>query len=423
MTDLKTFCYQSSYRVLAGLAQELQIKPKVHYQPTGFNASRVLSLRLVGINPAYLPRIKGMQSQLTFWAGLSDEYQVRVGHDGHAVIVEIPKPKQFWKQVTIDDLESRRFIKRGPVATIGLGLQDNPKRIDFKESGMAHVLISGQTRSGKTTSQRLIGWNIAHNTTPEDSRLLIFDVAKRGFKWLDFANVTHLAHPIVTEVNEADKVLAWLNLEIERRATGHYTTPKIFTLIDELKALLDDSKVAEGYLSRIASVGGEFGLHLVLATQYPQIKMLGSAELKRNVTTRLCGKVDDSQAAVNALGIADSGAESLQGYGDFLLKDFSGLSRLTVANLQPKHVETLPHAEIQPLELPDDDMVYSGPKSVIEPDPLEPEHVALALFQPMGINKLSKELSIGNTKATRIKQFADRIRAWAITNGYRCLPE
>lgn len=423
MSDLKTFCYQSSNRVLAGLAQELRIMPKVHYQPTGFNASRVLSLRLVGINPAYLPKIKGMQSQLTFWAGLRDEYQVRVGHDGHAVIVEIPKPKTFWKQVTIDDLESRRFIKRGPVATIGLGLQDNPKRINFQEASMAHVLISGQTRSGKTNSQRLIAWNIAHNTAPNDSRLIIFDVVKKGYKWADFGSVAHLAHPIVTEVNEANRVLCWFTQEIERRATGHYTTPKIFALIDELKALTDDSNVAANYLSRIASVGGEFGLHLILATQYPQIKMLaGSAELKRNVTTRLCGKVDDSQAAVNALGIADSGAESLQGYGDFLLKDFSGLSRLTVAHLQPKHVESLPHAEIQPLELPDDDMVNDGPKSSREPDDLEPEQIALALFQPMGINKLQKELGVGGNKATRIKNFADKIRQWAINNGYNAIP-
>ncbi len=353
MSDLKTFCDQASNRVMAGLAQELSIFPNQHYRPAGYNASRVLSLRLIGCNPAYLPKIKAMQNRLSFWAGLTDDYRVRVGHDAHSVIIEIPKPKRFWKRITLEDLEQRRYIHRGAIATLGLGLQDDPKRINFSDEAMAHVLISGQTRSGKTNSQKLIAWNLAHNTAPQDSKLLIFDVAKRGYKWSDFDNVAHLAHPVVTQINEADRVLAWLSVEIERRADQRRIEPDLFVLIDELKALTDDSNVATGYLSRVASVGGEFGLHLILATQYPQIQMLGSAELKRNVTTRLCGTVDDAQAAQNALGIADSGAEILGGYGDFLLKDFEGLSRLTVAHLQPKHIAALPRADIVPLELPD----------------------------------------------------------------------
>lgn len=421
MSELKTFCYQSSQRVMVGLAQELKIQPGQHYRPAGYNSARVMSLRLVGLNPHYLKQVRAMQSQLTMWAGLSDKHPVRIGQDGQAVIVEIPKPGPLWAQVTIEQLEQRHFIHRGPVATIGLGLQDEPKRVNFSEPAMAHVFITGQTRSGKTNTERLIAWNLAHNTTPEDARLLVFDVVKRGYKWADFSNVAHLAHPVITDVNEADRVLCWLTQEIERRATERRIKPRFFILVDELKALIDDSKVAEGYLSRIASVGGEFGLHLILSTQYPQIQMLGSAELKRNVTTRLCGKVDDAGAAANALGIADSGAETLQGYGDFLLKDFTGLSRLTVAHLLEKQVSELPRADVGRLELPDLDDVNNGPRN--QPIPPEPEEIALALFSPMGINKLARELKTGNNRATRIKEYADRIKVWAIANGYRCLPE
>lgn len=418
MSELKQWSYTASHRVMVGLAQELKVQPGAHYRPTGYNSARVLSLRLVGVNPHYLPKIRTMQAELTMWAGLSDRTPVRIGQDGQAVIVEIPKPKPYWKQVTIEQLESCHYIRRGPVATIGLGLQDEPRRVNFSDPAMAHVFITGQTRSGKTNTQKLIGWNLAHNTTPIDSKLIIFDVAKKGYKWADFSNVAHLAHPVITDVAEADRVLCWLTQEIERRAMEHRIAPRFYILIDELKALADDSKVASDYLSRIASVGGEFGLHLVLSTQYPQIQMLGSAELKRNVTTRLCGRVDDASAAANALGMADSGAETLQGYGDFLLKDFHGLSRLTVAHLQEKHVSELPRAEITPLDLPDLDAVNNGPRLAKEPDPLTPEQVALALFNPMGINRLAGELSIGSTKARRVKEFADGIRAWAISNGY-----
>jgi DNA segregation ATPase FtsK/SpoIIIE-like protein len=416
--NLKQFCYQSSYGVMRGLAQELSILPNQHYRPSGNNSARVNTLKLSGINPHYLSKISSMTNELTMFAGLDDKHKVRIGWQGPNILIEIPKPAPLWKQVTIERMEASHYIRKGPIATIGLGLQDEPKRIDFKEASMAHVFITGQTRSGKTNGQRLIAWNLARNTIPDETKLIIFDVAKKGFKWSDFGNVASLAHPIITELEEADKVLAWLNREIDKRGGARYTTPKIFILIDELKALTDDSKVASGYLSRLASIGGEFGLHLILSTQYPQIKMLGSAELKRNVTTRLCGKVDDSQSAANALGIAGSGAENLQGYGDFLLKDFNGLSRLAMAHIQPKHVEKLARVEtVSSLDLPNQDTVNNGSLPTKQPEPLKPEQVALSLFKPMGINKLAKELSIGSTKAKRVKKFADSIRQWARDNG------
>jgi len=404
---------------MRGLAQELNIFPNKHYRASGNNSARVNTLKLSGINPRYLSQITGMVDELTMFAGLDDKHKIRIGWQGPNILIEIPKPPPLWKQVTIERMEMGRMIRRGPIATIGLGLQDEPKRIDFKEASMAHVMISGQTRSGKTNGQRLIAWNLARNTTPDEAKLIIFDVAKKGFNWSDFGNVANIAHPIITEIDEADKVLAWLSQEIDRRGQERRVTPRLFILVDELKALADDSKVASDYLARIASVGGEFGLHLILSTQYPQIGMLGSAELKRNVTTRLCGKVDDSQSASNALGIAGTGAESLQGYGDFLLKDFDGLSRLTMAKIEESHVEKLEHVETVPtLDLPEDDMVNNGPLPAIkQADPLEPEQVAIALFKPMGITKLTKQLGIGSGKAKRVKLFADGIRNWAKHNG------
>jgi len=420
--SVKKFCYTASHRVMVGLQQELGLQPNINYRPFGYNSARVMSLRLGGINPHYLPTIIGLRDQLTMWAGLDDKSKIRVGWSGTNILLEIPKPPQYWKQVTIETLEARRMIRRGPIVTLGLGLQDDPKRISFKEAAIAHIFITGQTRSGKTNAQKLIGWNLSRNTTPDEVQLLVLDVAKRGYKWREFNNVAHLAHPIVTDIAEADQVLTWLSTEIDRRAENGYTNPKIFCLIDELKALTDDSRLASDYLARLASVGGEFGLHLILATQYPQVKMLGNAELKRNVTTRLCGKVDDGTAAANALGVTGSGAELLQGYGDFLLKDFDGLSRLTVAKIEPYHIARLPRTEPKQLDLPPLEIANNGPRPLVrQPDPLEPEQIAVALFEPMGNTRLGQHLGVGSGKAKRINQFARRIRNWAKTNGHNCL--
>lgn len=419
MSDLRTFCYQSSNGIMRGLAQELRILPGRHYRPTGNNSARVMSLRLAGVNPHYLAKIGGMTDQLTMFAGLDDKHKVRIGWQGPNILIEIPKPPQYWKQVTIDSLEQRHYIKRGPVATLGLGLQDEPKRLDFSEAVDPHVMISGQTGSGKTVTQKLIAWNLIKNMSPDEAKVIIFDVATSGYEWGDFNNVAHLAHPVITEIEEADKALVWATLEIGQRGVSKRTTPKIFFVVDELKSLIEESKVAGKCLDKIAAEGRKFGLHLVLATQYPQINLLnGLSALKRNTNTRLCGRVDNAAASVNALGIPKAGAECLQGHGDFLLKNMAGLSRLTVAHIQARHIEDLPRVEVvKQLELPFDDVVNNGPSNYRQPDELEPEQVAVALFNPMGINRLGKELGIGSTKATRVKVFADGIRQWAINSG------
>lgn len=424
--SVKEFCYTAGYRIMAGLRQELGLRPGVNYHPSGHNAARVMSLKLAGVNPHYLPAIVGMRDQLTMWAGLDDKAKIRIGWLGTNILVEIPKPPEFWRAVTIETLARRRMIRRGPVVTLGLGLQDDPKRINFKEAAIAHVLISGQTRSGKTNAQKLMAWNIVHNTDPTESQLLIFDAAKRGFKWRDFENVDHLGHPLITDVPDAERALAWLVTEIERRAEGGYTAPRLFCVIDELKALTDDSRQAGQYLARIASVGGEFGLHLILATQYPQVKLLGGrAELKRNVTTRLCGRVDDATAAVNALGVAGSGAETLQGYGDFLLKDFDGLSRLTVAKIESRHVDSLPRGHGHRLNIPaTDPLAGQLPQRARrqQPDCLTPAEIAPVLFQwggrPTGINKIQAQAGgVGSKKASRIQTFVKQLIALAHEQG------
>lgn len=419
-----------------GLHQEVGLIPGRHYRPQGNNSTRVLSLKLRGINPHYRKQIQAMIPELSMFAGMSDDQLVRVGWQGQNITVEIPKPEEFCKEVTIEDLDQRRMFRRGVIATLGLGLQDEPRRIDFSEEAVAHVLVSGQTRIGKTNTQKLIAWNLCQYASPDDTKLIIFDVEKRGYKWNQFGQVQHLVHPVITRIEEAERVLSYLSGEINSRADSGQTEPRIFVVIDELKALNDESELVGANLARIASLGGEFGLHLILATQYPQVQMLGESgsELKRNITTRLCGRVDDANAATNALGVKRSGAESLQGKGDFLLRDLDGLFRLTVAHLKPEHIERLPRSDtVQRLELPHNDTVQAGPGPMPGPGqliPVKPEEVALTLCQTeptVGISKLAQMIrsisgSCSKERAERIREFANQMRMWAAENGHDSLP-
>lgn len=204
----ETFAQNTALGIVKGLYQELQIIPRQHYVLKLDDASRVVVICLHRINPRYLSKISGMANELSMFAGLDEKRKIRIGWRGRNILLEVPKPPPLWKKVTIERLEHHHYIRKGIVATIGLGLQDDPKRVDFRKPDMAHLFITGQTRSGKTTTQRLIAWNLARNTTPDDAQMIIFDVAKRGYQWSDFSRVASLAHPLVTDLAEADKVLS-----------------------------------------------------------------------------------------------------------------------------------------------------------------------------------------------------------------------
>ncbi len=175
----------------------------------------------------------------------------------------------------------------------------------------------------------------------------------------------------------------------------------------------------------MAGTGREFGIHLLAATQNPTAKQLGDVTIKRNLSARLVGRVDDATAAHVATGQSETGAERLTGAGDFLLVTPDRTMRLTAALLTEKDTARLPRAEA-PGHL--DLNQYEDVNRVLDvadsgrADPPEPEHVALALGTGRGITYLQKELGIGGKRATRVKEFADRIKARLIELGYSSIP-
>jgi hypothetical protein len=142
---------------------------------------------------------------------------------------------------------------------------------------------------------------------------------------------------------------------------------------------------------------------------------------------RLVGPVDDSTAAHVATGKKNTGAELLNGTGDFLLVEPGrDPRRVAVAHLLDDDIAALPRlAEPRFIDLSgyeDLDHVQDVAKTYPRPDDLEPDQVAVALASGRGINWLAQELGIGSTKAGRVKQFADRMREKIEELGYALVP-
>ena len=106
--------------------------------------------------------------------------------------------------------------------------------------------------------------------------------------------------------------------------------------VDELADLLQTGGAeTEASLTRISQRGREAGIHLVACTQKPTAELIGGA-MKANFPVRLVGAVASRDEARYAAGIADSGAEKLEGKGDFLLVAKGETVRFQAAWIGPR---------------------------------------------------------------------------------------
>jgi hypothetical protein len=173
-------------------------------------------------------------------------------------------------------------------------------------------------------------------------------------------------------------------------------------------------------VAELATIGREYGLHVLLLTQNPTARQLGDVNIKRNLNCRLVGKVDSGIAALAATGLPDSGAEALVGAGDMLL-------------VTPRYVITTPllTSAIRSIYPPEQARLWT--RSIRRhracpelsktagryPDPVEPEHVYHALIEPdIALNELYRRFSIRRSKAKAVKDFARAILTLMDRDGY-----
>ena len=143
---------------------------------------------------------------------------------------------------------------------------------------------------------------------------------------------------VAAETDAAIQRLDGLIAEMERRDRSAVNRPAIIVGVDELADLiLVGGRPVEDALTRIAQRGREAGVHLVACTQKPSSALIGSS-MKANFPIRLVGAAASKEEARYASGIAESGAEKLEGKGDFLLIARGEAIRFQAAWLGPKEL-------------------------------------------------------------------------------------
>jgi DNA segregation ATPase FtsK/SpoIIIE, S-DNA-T family len=196
---------------------------------------------------------------------------------------------------------------------------------------MPHLLIAGQTGSGKSVMINTLLTSLLYRNSPAELKLIMVD--PKQVELTHYNDIPHLLTPVITEPEKTISALKWAVAEMERRLKtfsefkkrniGEYNAlseqenmPYIVIVIDELADLMMvAARDVEALIVRIAQKARAAGIHLVLATQSPRVTVI-TGLIKANVPARIAFTV--SQEVESRIILDQSGAEKLLGMGDML---------------------------------------------------------------------------------------------------------
>jgi S-DNA-T family DNA segregation ATPase FtsK/SpoIIIE len=237
----------------------------------------------------------------------------RVFRRGGRVQVEVPRERPA--KVRFQRLCSKLCDVPHCSALLGLDEEGLPVLLRLPSADVAHVLIAGNTGSGKTVLAQTMALSLAMHNPPRAVQLVLIDPKHRGFGQLN--GLPHLLTPLIHRPEPAAAVLKRLAKEMERRDLRADNSPRIVVLIDELADLMmAGGREIERPLTRLAQRGREAGIHLVACTQRPTAAVIGGL-IKSNFPVRIVGSVASAEDAKVAAGLPRTGAERLLGKGDF----------------------------------------------------------------------------------------------------------
>ncbi len=263
-------------------------------------------------------------------------------------------------------LESPEWKHATDPLTFAVGKDISGKAVVANLAKMPHLLIAGTTGSGKSVMTNTLISSLLYHNAPSDMKLIIVD--PKQVEMAQYNDIPHLLTPIITSVEKALSAMKWAVNEMEKRytimaeekvknivdynakmasktaavkaeeqkttktekdgeeakpepveASNHQDErmPYIVIIIDEMADLMMMAgKDLEMLIVRIAQKGRAAGIHLVLATQRPEAKVI-TGLIKANIPGKIAfavGSQIDSRIMLD-----QGGAEKLLGKGDMLM--------------------------------------------------------------------------------------------------------
>ena len=266
-----------------------------------------------------------------------------------AVGIEVPNRKAAEVRLR-STLSSKQWASARDPLSFGIGKDISGQVVVGELGKMPHLLIAGQTGSGKSVMINTLLCSLLYRNSPSDMKLILVD--PKQVEMAPYADIPHLLTPVINEPEKTISALKWAVNEMERRykllagekirsikeynkrlqsrakkiaiadENGNVqehedgSMPYIVIVIDEMSDLMMMAKKdVETLIVRLAQKSRAVGIHLVLATQRPSVNVI-TGLIKANVPARIAFTV---ASQVDSITILDqSGAEKLLGQGDML---------------------------------------------------------------------------------------------------------
>ncbi len=256
------------------------------------------------------------------------------------------------------------------LVSLGRSITGSPEFVDLAK--MPHMLVAGTTGAGKSVTMHNFVISLLYRCGPERLRFIMVD-PKRVELTL-YNSIPHLLTPVITDAKKAILALKWLAKEMDRRynileaekvrdiASYHdnivapavekaesgqgdpeeklpEAMPYIVVIVDELADIMQAyPRELESGIVRLAQMSRAVGIHLILSTQRPSVKVI-TGLIKANVPARLALQV---ASQIDSRTILDmGGAEKLLGAGDmlFLSGEMSKPRRIQAAYISETEVK------------------------------------------------------------------------------------
>lgn len=267
-----------------------------------------------------------------------------------AVGIEVPNRKAADVRL-YGILTSKQWKGNNEPLAFGIGRDIAGEAVVGELNKMPHLLIAGQTGSGKSVMINTLLTSLLYRNSPSEMKLILVD--PKQVEMASYTDIPHLLTPVITEPEKTISALKWAVNEMERRykllaekrikdiktyntkmaAKGSKIAvqdeegnmqehdegamPYIVIVIDELADLMMVAgRDVEALIVRLAQKARAVGIHLVLATQRPSVNVI-TGLIKANIPARIAFTV---ASQVDSRTILDQvGAEKLLGQGDMLM--------------------------------------------------------------------------------------------------------
>lgn len=283
-------------------------------------------------------------------------------------------------------IQSERFHRFTGELPVVIGRTIQNENYVFDLAKMPHLLVAGATGQGKSVGLNAIIASLLYRKDPSQLKFVLIDpkmveftvYAKLEKHFL--AKMSSEDEAIVTDPKKAVYTLNSLCIEMDSRldkcrkagarniveynekvrrceVDDRSIMPYIVVIIDEFADLIMTAKEVEGPVMRLAQKARAIGIHLIVATQRPDVKVI-TGGIKANFPARIAYRV---MQMIDSRTIIDQpGANQLIGRGDMLLSKDGELTRIQCALIDTKetiaivdYISKQPSPEGRAYDLPD----------------------------------------------------------------------